>query len=184
MKNNVLHHYCSLKRVIISEWGTAATNLMYLTWMYLNLPTTTQRFHDRSIDLPVLKEQKAFLLVAKHRRLYKLEKHGWKSLIQHYPREMHLCWGTPSLIMDCKFIKYLKTIKTTNKGDCHQPKGLWNSLFRKHAPPKVHWKAELLQGLLLTSQEPIFRTMTFLIPFFSLWPHSSVPLCPFTYHLK
>lgn len=30
------------------------------------------------------------LLVAKHRMLYKLEKHGWKLLIQHYARGMHM----------------------------------------------------------------------------------------------
>lgn len=175
MENNVLHHHHSLKTIIISEWGTSVPKLVCLTWMYLNLPTITQgaQWHPST----------CLLLVAKHRMLYKLEKHGWKLLIQHYARGMHMCW-TPSLIVNCKFIKYLRTCKSTNKGDCHQPKGLWNSLFRKYAPPKVHWKAELLQGLLLTSQESIFRTMTFLISFFSLWPHSSGPLWPLTYHLK
>lgn len=67
MKNSMLCDCCSFNRLIITKWGTFVPNLMYLTCMYLNYLMQQGAINGRSIDLPVLKEQKTFLLVAKHR---------------------------------------------------------------------------------------------------------------------
>lgn len=66
MKNSVLCDYFSFNRLIITKWDTFAPNLVYLIQMYLNYLMQQGEVSGRSIDLPVLKEQKTFLLVAKH----------------------------------------------------------------------------------------------------------------------